>query len=435
MIIIFSDCKTFTSMNSKERVQKALNHQSPDRIPMDFGSTGVTGIHILVVEKLRQHFGLPSHPVKAIEPYQMLGEVDEDLKQALGIDTDSIGPKNNMFGISQEGWKEWKTHWGQEVLVPANFNLSHDDQGSAYIYPEGDTSVPPSAKMPKDSYFFDAIIRQEPIDEEKLKVEDNLQEFKEWTQEDIEYWQSQLPLIKNSERAVIGNFGGTALGDIALVPAMFLKHPKGIRDIEEWYISTIIRSEYVKELFDRQSDIAVRNLEKAYQVIGNAIDVLFICGTDFGTQDSTFCSTDTYREIWLPYYQKITQWIHSNTNWKVFKHSCGAVESLLDLFIESGFDILNPVQINAAGMDSTLLKEKYGEKLTFWGGGVDTQHVLAFDSPAAVREQVLRQCEIFGKNGGFVFNTVHNIQANVPLENVLAMFSALAEFNESEILI
>jgi len=435
MIIIFSDCKTFTSMNSKERVQKALNHQSPDRIPMDFGSTGVTGIHILVVEKLRQHFGLPSHPVKAIEPYQMLGEVDEDLKQALGIDTDSIGPKNNMFGISQEGWKEWKTHWGQEVLVPANFNLSHDDQGSAYIYPEGDTSVPPSAKMPKDSYFFDAIIRQEPIDEEKLKVEDNLQEFKEWTQEDIEYWQSQLPLIENSERAVIGNFGGTALGDIALVPAMFLKHPKGIRDIEEWYISTIIRSEYVKELFDRQSDIAVRNLEKAYQVIGNAIDVLFICGTDFGTQDSTFCSTDTYREIWLPYYQKITHWIHSNTNWKVFKHSCGAVESLLDLFIESGFDILNPVQINAAGMDSTLLKEKYGEKLTFWGGGVDTQHVLAFDSPAAVREQVLRQCEIFGKDGGFVFNTVHNIQANVPLENVLAMFSALAEFNESEILI
>lgn len=422
-------------MNSKERVQKALNHQSPDRIPVDFGSTGVTGIHILVVEKLRQHFGLPSHPVKAIEPYQMLGEVEEDLKQALGIDTDSIGPKNNMFGIPQEGWKEWKTHWGQVVMVPANFNISQDDQGSTYIYPEGDTSVPPSAKMPRDSYFFDAIIRQEPVDEEKLKVEDNLEEFKEWTQEDIKYWQSQLPLIENSERAVVGNFGGTALGDIALVPAMFLKHPKGIRDIEEWYVSTIIRSEYVKELFDRQSDIAVRNLEKAYQVIGNAIDVLFICGTDFGTQDSTFCSTDTYREIWLPYYQKITQWIHINTNWKVFKHSCGAVESLLDLFIESGFDILNPVQINAAGMDSTLLKEKYGDKLTFWGGGVDTQQVLAFDSPAAVRQQVLRQCEIFGKNGGFVFNTVHNIQANVPLENVLGMFSALAEFNESEILI
>ena len=422
-------------MNSKERVKKALNHQSPDRIPMDFGSTGVTGIHIIVVEKLRKHFGLPDKPIKAIEPYQMLGEVEEDLKQALGIDTDSIGPKNNMFGIPQEGWKEWKTHWGQVVLVPANFNMSQDDQGSTYIYPEGETTVSPSAKMPRDSYFFDAIIRQEPIDEEKLQVEDNLEEFKEWTGEDIEYWQSQLPLIEHSERAVVGNFGGTALGDIALVPAMFLKHPKGIRDIEEWYISTIIRSDYVKELFDRQSDIAVRNLEKAYQVIGEAIDVLFICGTDFGTQDSTFCSTDTYREIWLPYYQKITGWIHEHTSWKVFKHSCGAVASLMDLFIESGFDILNPVQINAAGMDTTMLKEKYGDKLTFWGGGVDTQHVLAFDSPEAVREQVLRQCEIFGKNGGFVFNTVHNIQANVPLENVLAMFSALSEFNENKILI
>jgi uroporphyrinogen-III decarboxylase len=131
--------------------------------------------------------------------------------------------------------------------------------------------------------------------------------------------------------------------------------------------------------------------------------------------------------MWLPYYKKINDWIHQNTGWKTFKHSCGAVESFMDLFIESGFDIINPVQINAAGMDSLLLKKKYGSRIVFWGGGVDTQGVFPFGTPQQVKDQVRRQCEIFNNNGGFVFNTVHNIQANVPFENVVAMLEVLKE--------
>jgi uroporphyrinogen-III decarboxylase len=161
------------------------------------------------------------------------------------------------------------------------------------------------------------------------------------------------------------------------------------------------------------------------EVIGNKIDVVFTCGTDFGTQNSTFCSTETYDRVWLPYYKKVNDWIHQNTTWKTFKHSCGAVELLMSHFIESGFDIINPVQINASGMDPRKLKEKYGDKLVFWGGGVDTQGAFAFGTPAQVREQVKSQCDIFNNNGGFVFNTVHNIQANVPFENVVAMLEAL----------
>jgi len=206
-----------------------------------------------------------------------------------------------------------------------------------------------------------------------------------------------------------------------------LKNPKGIRGVEEWYISTLIREDFVKEIFDRETDIALENYKLLHEVIGNKIDVVFTCGTDFGTQNSTFCSPDTYDRIWLPYYKKVNDWIHQHTNWKTFKHSCGAVEPLMSHFIESGFDIINPVQINASGMDPRKLKEKYGDRLVFWGGGVDTQGAFAFGTPAQVRDQVRMQCEILNKDGGFVFNTVHNIQANVPFENVIAMLDALKE--------
>ncbi|MDZ7346537.1 MAG: methyltransferase, partial [candidate division KSB1 bacterium] len=175
--------------------------------------------------------------------------------------------------------------------------------------------------------------------------------------------------------------------------------------------------------------IAVRNLEKLWQRVGDLVDIVFICGTDFGTQSSTFCSPETFRTLWLPYYKRMNDWIHKNTTWKTFKHSCGAVEPFIPLFIEAGFDILNPVQIAAAGMDPKHLKREYGAQITFWGGGVDTQTTLMFKSPAEVRAEVLRNCEIFSRDGGFVFNTVHNIQGNVPLENVVAMLQAVREFN------
>jgi len=417
-------------MNSRERVRDSINHQNPDRIPLDIGSTGVTGIHVLAVEKLRDYYGLEKKPVRVIEPYQMLGEVEPDLRDRLGIDVIGLSPQKNMFGIPNNGnLKELKTFWGQVVLVPVGFNTTFDEQGNLLIHPEGDTEAPPSGKMPRASYFFDAIIRQDPIDEEKLDPRDNLEEFSEVSEEDLDYWRNKIDQIRGTDKAVIANFGGTAVGDIALVPAMNLKHPKGVRDIAEWYMSIIMRPDYIHEIFDRQTDTAVKNLEKLFEIVKNDIDAIFICGTDFGTQDSQFCGVDTLEEMYLPYYKKMNDWIHTNTRWKTFKHSCGAVEPFIDKFIEAGFDILNPVQINAKGMDPAHLKNTYGDRITFWGGGVDTQKVLSFGSPAEVKKQVTENMRIFGKNGGFIFNTVHNVQANVPIENLVAMFDAIHEFN------
>jgi len=413
--------------SSRENFLKTINHKQPDKVVVDFGSTAVTGIHVLIVEKLRNYYGLEKKPVKVVEPYQMLGEIEPDLIQAMDIDVIGLFSAKNMFGVPNENWKVHKTLWGQEVLFPGSFNYTYNSNGDILMYPEGDTSVPPSGMMPKTGYFFDALDRQKPIDDSNLKVEDNLEEFSHVTEEELSYWKDKVGTLENNTKAVVASLGGTALGDIALVPAINLKNPKGIRGVEEWYISTLIREDFVKEIYDRQTDIAIENLKLLHSVIGNKIDVVFTCGTDFGTQNSTFCSMETYDRVWLPYYKKVNDWIHQNTTWKTFKHSCGAVEPLMSHFIESGFDIINPVQINASGMDPRKLKEKYGDKLVFWGGGVDTQGAFAFGTPAQVKEQVKTQCGILNKNGGFVFNTIHNIQANVPFENVVAMLDALKE--------
>ncbi|MFH1566729.1 MAG: uroporphyrinogen decarboxylase family protein, partial [Gemmatimonadota bacterium] len=278
-------------------------------------------------------------------------------------------------------------------------------------------------------FFFDSIVRQPPLEEARLDPEDNLEEFGPVSQVDLKHFRAEVARLAGSPRARVGNVGGTGFGDIALVPAPFLTHPKGIRDVEEWYVSTLARQEYVHQVFARQCEIALANLEKLAAVIGDAIDVLFVCGTDFGTQLSTFCSSETFFDLYAPYYCQINDWVHAHTGWKTFKHSCGAVESFIPHFIEVGFDILNPVQCSAAGMDPHRLKARYGDRITFWGGGVDTQKTLPFGTPEEVRIEVLERCEIFAPGGGFVFNSVHNVQAQTPTANVVAMFDAVAEFN------
>ena len=416
-------------MTSKERIIAALKHQQPDRIPVDFGGTAVTGIHVKIVAGLRDHYGLARQPVKVHEPYQMLGTIEEDLKQALGIDVEGVCPEETMFGFPNEHWKSWRLNDGLEVLVSEQFITTKDPNGDTLIYPKADLSAPPSGRMPKGGFFFDSIIRQDPIDEEELDPRDNMEEFSSISDQTLDYFEREVKAKSNSGRAVMATFGGLAFGDIALVPAPFLKHPKGIRDIEEWYVSTLTRQAYIHDVFDHQCVVAIENLMKIYRRVGDAVDAVFVCGTDFGTQWSTFCSVDTYQSLYHPYYKRINDWIHIHTSWKTFKHSCGSVITLIPSFIDSGFDILNPVQCSAAGMEPENLKKEFGRDIVFWGGGVDTQKTLMFGSADEVRKEVIHRCDIFGKRGGFVFNTVHNIQGNVPLKNVIAMFEALKEVN------
>lgn len=413
---------------NRKKVIDALEHRE-GTLPIDFGSTAVTGMHISVVEKLRSYFGLPDEPVKVIEPYQMLGYIDEQLREVLKIDTVGVPTENTIFGFPLGGEKEWMTPWGQKVLVPDAFEITENEK-EVFVYPQSDRTAAPSGRMPKSSFFFDTIERQEPIDEDKLDPKDNLEEFGLLTDSQIDYYRQRVNIAHESGNAVVTAIPGTAFGDIALVPAPFLKKPKGIRNIAEWYMSTAIRQDYIHKIFEQQLEYAIENLKKLNAAAGDKIDVLFICGTDFGTQTGQFCSVDAFRTLWKPYYQKLNGWIHENTSWKTFKHSCGAIFELVEELIDSGFDILNPVQCSATGMAPADLKRQYGSRITFWGGGVDTQKILPFGSPQEVKEDVENKCRVFAKDGGFVFNSIHNVQAMTPVENVAAMFETVWQFNK-----
>lgn len=414
-------------MTSQERIVTTLNHREPDRVPFDLGSTNVTGVHVSVVAALRAYYGLEDRPVRVIEPGQMLGEVDEELKAILGVDTAQVARRMTRFGFPLEGWKPFRMDDGLEVLVPGGFVYTKNCAGDTLLYPQGDITAPPSAIMPHGGYFFDSIIRQEPIDEDHLNPADNLEEFTPISDTELDHLEEMAQAARATGRAVVGSFGGTSFGDIALVPGAGLRHPKGIRDVAEWYVSTRARRDYVHAVFAGQTEVALENLKRIHERVGGRIDVINVCGTDFGTQSSTFCSVESFNELWAPYYRAVTGWIHANTSWKVFKHSCGSVSRLIPAFLDCGFDILNPVQCSAAHMDPAELKRGYGERIVFWGGGVDTQKTLPFGTPGQVREEVLRRREVFAPGGGFVFNTVHNIQARTPVENVVAMVEALRE--------
>lgn len=416
-------------MTSRERVRTTLAHREPDRVPVDFGGTTVTGMHALVVERLRAHYGLERRPVTVPVPYNMLGLIEDDLARAMGLDLIGVLSRNTNYGYPNENWKEFRTPWGQVVLVSGHFQYTIDSNGDLLTYPQGDVTAPPSGRMPPSSFFFDTIIRQEAIDEEALNPEDNLQEFGPLSDLDVAHFTERIAAAVATDRAVIAAIGGTGFGDIALVPAPGLPHPKGIRDITEWYVSLATRQEYVEAVFTRQCEIALGRLAQLHAAVGNVIDIIYLCGTDFGTQASRFCSLETFDRLWAPHYRRLNDWVHRQTTWKTMKHTCGAVESLLSRLCDVGFDIFNPVQCSAAGMEPRTLKQRYGDRLVFYGGGVNTQQTLPFGTPAEVRAEVLERCEIFATGGGYIFNAIHCVQANTPVQNVVAMLDAVKEFN------
>jgi hypothetical protein len=420
-------------VDSKKRILETINHREPDKLAIDFGSTPVTGMHVKIVYELRQYYGLdkPETPVKVIEPYQMLGEIGNDLKDILGTDVVGLEGKGTFFGYQKENWKEWKLFDGTPVLVPGLFNTEINKDGSLFQYAKGDKSYPPSAKMPKGGYFIDSLKRQKIINDDQMDPNDNLEEFNILSDDNIEYFNKELIRINpENYHATTGMIASSSFGDIAFVPGPMLKDPKGIRDIEEWYISTQTRKKYIKDVFSGQLEIALENYRKVNEAIGSLIDVVFVTGTDFGTQQGLFSSIDTYRELFKPFHKRINNWIHENTNWKTFIHTCGAVYKLIPDLVEAGFDILNPVQINALEMNPKKLKSEFGRHITFWGGGIDTQETLAFGTPEDVKKQIVKLIEIFFPGGGFVFNTVHNIQANVPIKNIIAMIEVLQEYRK-----
>lgn len=419
-------------MTSRENLIRTINHEQPDRVVVDLGATPITGISAEALGKLRDALGLEKRKVKICEPLQLLGEVESDLIEKLHIDV--IGVTNNMtmFGFANEGWKDWKLQTGREVLIPKDFCTTVGDDGYIYLYPQGDMSVPPSARMPEGGFFFDNITRSEgEFDEDNADARSDFSDdFGVYTDEQLRFIEDQCNyLYNNTELGLVGGGAIAGLGDFALIPGPGVKHPRGIRDLPDFMVAHYTMPQYIHDLFGMQTEVALKNAELFYQAVGDKIQVMQISGTDFGMQTGPYMAPESYREFYFPYHKKVNDWVHEHTKWKTFYHTCGSIDKFLEDFYEAGIDILNPVQTSAAGMDPKWLKEEWGDKFVFWGGGVDTQKTLPFGTPQEVREEVKERLEIFSPNGGFVFNTIHNIQSNTPIENVVAMFETIGRFN------
>jgi len=419
------------AMTSRQRVRSALRGQPTDRVPVDLGSTPLTGIAAGTLARLRKALGLRDEPVKVDEPYQVLGRVEDDLRQALGVDTIDLASPTTLFGYRNDvGWKPWKLQDGTDVLISNQFQTTVDKNGDTLVYPRGDRTAAPSGRLPKGGYYFDAIVRQQPLDEDNLDPDEFAEQFGIISDADLElYANKSEQLYRETDYAIISCLSPGALGDIAFVPATEMILPKGPRDPALWYEFLITHTEYVRRIFEIQTEIGLKNLELYRQAVGDRIEVMVISGTDFGTQRGLFVSPDMFRDLWKPFYKRINDWVHQHTDWKTFYHTCGSVRELIDDFIDAGADILNPVQCSAEGMDPQGLKDDFGDRVTFWGGGVDTQKVLPFGTPDEVRKQVAERVRIFSPGGRFVFNTIHNIQHGVPVENIVAMFDQLRELN------
>jgi len=415
-------------MTSRERVLAAINHREPDRVAIDLGSSLVTGIMVTAYDKLRRALGMNDRPITVRDIFQMLAEVEPQVRDRLGVDVVGLFPLYGFFGIPNRDWKPWQTFDGVDVLVPGQFNYRVNEGGDLLISPGGDTSRESSGRMPRDGYYFDVISRQEPIDWDHLDPDEFAEQFGPLSDEELEHYRrTSEDLYRNTDCAIVGGLFPGGLGDFATVPASELDHPKGVRNIDDWIVAHLTHPQYIKRIFERQCAQGLENLELYRQAVGDRIVGVFISGTDFGTQQGEFMSPSIYRELYKPFHARLNKWVHEHTSWKTIFHCCGSIYNLIPDFIEAGVDVLNPVQCSAANMEPDRLKSEFGDDLVFWGGGVDTQRTLPFGTPEEVKREVADRIRIFAPGGGYVFNPIHNVQAKTPVENLLAMFAATRE--------
>lgn len=417
-------------MNSRERVRKALNHEVTDRIPIDLGSTVVSSIHVVAYKKLREKLGLEEKLVRASDPLLLTADVDMDVIEALEIDCIGLNALYNAIGVKNENYKEWMLTPEIKIGVPGDFNVSYGEDGTVFAYAGGDMNYPPSARKPSGSMYFDGIVRQEDL-ETKTDWDarkDYEGQFKLFTEEELLRLEKlSTDYYKNTELSLVGTYWNAGIGDAFHIPAPWLKEVKGIRDAGEWFMGLRLYSSYLSEQFAMQTEISLENLKSYYQAVGDKIDVMVISGTDFAHQSGLLIGKGLYREMFMPHFKKLNDWIHKNTSWKTFTHCCGSAIELLPDFIETGFDILNPVQISAKGMDPRVLKEKYGKDIVFWGGGCDPQYSMPHKSPEEIYRETRANAEILSQNGGFIGGNVHNVQYDVPPENLIAEMRALKD--------
>lgn len=408
-------------MTSRERVLQAVNHQEPDRVPLDLGGSFVTSIHAQTLHHLRRRLGLQDRPVKLYDAVQMLGEVELDVVARLELDVLAVDDLRLRVGARGQFTKPFSLFDGTQILVPEDFDVELSPDGANWLLFQGQgANRQPALSMPVDGFYFDTI------------------GYGEWDP------QFQPPPLEQIAAACSRpSISDEALQVLAERAALLRRETDKalhlnpsclglcyVGRLTEFLCLLAADTAYVAELFMLCAQRSCLNLELLWQAVGENVDIVFLTGLDFGSQRCELMSPETFRATYLPALEVQYDYIHAHTTWKVFEHSCGSIANIIGDMAQAGLDIINPVQTTAAGMDPAWLKRTWGDKLTFWGGGVETQGVLQRGTPQQVRDQVRERIEIFAPGGGFVFCPDHNIQPNTPPENIIAAYEAAREFGQ-----
>jgi len=381
-------------MNSKDRVITALNHKEPDRIPYDLGSTGNTGIHEIAYRRLLQHLGIKEEKVRIIVLLEQIADVSEECLQKLGVDFQGI-------------YSKLPAEWNLEIKEDKKYKYYFDEFAIKWAMPKKEGLYYDMQSHPLSGSITLADIKNFPFPDygDQTRARGLREEAKHMTERDV---------------AIVMNmpYGG------------ILETAEWVRGFKDFFLDLAGNSSLALSLLDKLTSMRIQYWNVILNAVGNLVQVVTE-SDDLGTQNGPLISPAMYREYIKPRHKKIFSFIKEKApHIYIHFHSCGSVYDFIPDLIDAGIDILNPVQVSAAGMDSKRLKKEFGNELTFWGGGVDTQRILPRGTPNEVRDEVKRRIDDLAPGGGFVFNTVHNIQADVPPENIMAMWETLQEYGE-----
>ncbi len=394
----------------RERILKALRHEATDRVPIDLGGMASTGIMAIAYDKLKKYLGIESGQLRIIDIGQQLAEVELEVLERFGGD---VIPLSHSLGEAQPGkWKPWTLPNGVGCWVSTGLDLRpNGEDGGWLVWEQG----VPVRRMSPDALYFTRI--NPPLREAKTPADLKEIPIPLFTDEQLKHLAVRAKLLsETTDYAIMAGFGGNVL-----------EMGQKLRGWELFMEDLAEGGAFTEDLIAGMVERHLQNLALYLEAVGDAVQIIQF-GDDLGTQDRPQMSRRMYQQYIQPGHHALYHFVHEHSQCKVFLHSCGSISPLIPDLIEAGVDILNPVQTSAANMAPEMLKATYGEQLVFWGGGCDTQSVLPNASPEEIRAHVAERLKIFTPGGGFVFNQIHNIQANIPPENILAMYDTARNF-------
>jgi uroporphyrinogen decarboxylase len=399
-------------MNHRGRVLTALRHQEPDRIPIDFGGTVDSTISALSYQALRKALGLPPTVTRIQDIYQYTAIVEDDVREVLGADTAPV------LDLPAE-WRSGTLPDGTEAQFPARFQPQRQPDGSQVVF---DAAGTVTLKMPARGYYFDPVhsplagatsVRD--ID----RCMDQIEGYDHPDHLDSSYDElgcAARSLREQIDYLIVGFFGGH-----------IFQAAQSLRGWESFLMDLLINRPFAEALLERLCETNLRRFDQFAQTVGRYVDVVHF-EDDLGMQDRPLLRPELYRQVVKPYHSRLFRFARAHCNARLLFHTDGAVAPLIPDLIEMGIDALNPVQVSAEGMDPAILKREFGREIVFWGGGCDSQSILPFGTPQEVADEVKRRIDALAPGGGFVFGPIHNIQAGVPLDNVVTMFRVAREY-------